>query len=72
MRCGCLDYDLTQGDDYITVLEYMKLGSDLLEGHDEDTKRTVVKMICDSNTNPGDHLQVICKLGVGLERWIHD
>lgn len=57
VRCGCLDYDLTEGDDYIMLLESM-LSKQLLDPFDADTKRTVVSMICDAPVNPGDHLQV--------------
>lgn len=57
-RCGCLDYDLSQGDDYLFILDLLVFTGDALESLDADTKRKVVGMICDAPIAEGDHLQV--------------
>lgn len=56
--CGCLDYDLEQGDDYLTVMDGMDYVGELLEGYKENTKREVVDIICKAHVADGDHLQV--------------
>lgn len=57
-QCGCLDYDLTQGDDYITVMNTMSFVPQYLADFDEDTQRRVVSALCSGLVNDGDHLQV--------------
>lgn len=57
-QCGCLDYDLTQGDDYETVYNRLDMIDDVMGDASADTKRQVVELICGSAVNDGDHLQV--------------
>lgn len=57
-QCGCLDYDLTQGDDYIEVYNRLDLIDDLIGDAPDDIKRQVVAIICSTTVNDGDHLQV--------------
>lgn len=61
--CGCLDYDLTQGDDYQTIFDTMYLMNYYLGDEDDDTKRKVVELICSSTINDGEFLQVRHKYG---------
>lgn len=56
--CGCLDFDLTQGNDYEYVFNEMFMMSKLLAGYDDDTKRLVTETLCSGVVNDGDHLQV--------------
>lgn len=63
-QCGCLDYDLTQGDDYEEVYNRLDLIDDLIGDAPAEVKRKVVSIICSTTINDGDHLQVI--LGVNL------
>lgn len=56
--CGCLDYDLTQGDDYLAVLPYLLDVGAIIEGLDEDIQRQVVSFLCSAVTNYGEHSQV--------------
>lgn len=56
--CGCLDYDLKKGDDYLTVIPYLLKVSVLLADFDEDIKRKVVAVLCSAVTNYGEHSQV--------------
>eukprot|EP00903_Cladosiphon_okamuranus_P021957 g20189.t1 len=57
-QCGCLGYDLTQGDDwqaiyYNSVVDF----DDVIGNFDNDTKRAVVAAVCASTIYDGDHLQ---------------
>ena len=56
--CGCHDFDLTQGDDYLTIFSTLSFLSEYLADADESTKRTVVSIFCTSTISDGDHLQV--------------
>lgn len=56
--CGCHGYDLTQGDDYLQIFESMVFMKELMGDSDEDTKRDLVRVICSTPINEGDHLQV--------------
>lgn len=56
--CGCLDFDLTQGDDYLTVLNTMAFLGDYIGDFPAETKRKVVASLCSGLMNDGDHLQV--------------
>lgn len=56
--CGCLGYDLTQGDDYETIFNNMVLMDEVIGDADADTKRQVVAAMCSTTINDGDHLQV--------------
>lgn len=56
--CGCLDYNLEEGDDYLTVMNALPSVPDMLDGFDTDTQRKVVDALCNGVTNYGDHLQV--------------
>ncbi|CAN0234756.1 unnamed protein product [Pylaiella littoralis] len=56
-RCGCLGYDLKQGDDwqkiyYNSTMEF----DDIMGEHDDDTKRLVVEAVCESTIYFGDHI----------------
>lgn len=61
-QCGCLDYDLTQGDDYETVYNRLDMIDDVMPDASADTKRQVVAIICGTTVNDGDHLQVCSPL----------
>lgn len=56
--CGCLGFDLTQGDDYLAILNSMILVPQLLENFDARTQRWVVDRMCSSPLALGDHVQV--------------
>lgn len=56
--CGCLDYDLTQGDDYQTIMGKLSDTDDLIGGFDEDTQRRVVSLLCNSVIGYGEQTQV--------------
>lgn len=58
-QCGCLDYDLTQGDDWETIYNEMGFAS-IISEYDDDTKRTVVEAVCGSTIFFGEHLHVSC------------
>lgn len=60
--CGCLQFDLTQGDDYKTLRDQIVFLEDYISDFDEDTQREVVATICNGIMNDGDHLQVVCCL----------
>ncbi|CAN0387437.1 unnamed protein product [Pylaiella littoralis] len=61
-QCGCLDYDLTQGDDYETIYNRLDMIDDVMGDASADTKRQVVELICGSTVNDGDHLQASSSL----------
>ncbi|CAM9523606.1 unnamed protein product [Laminaria digitata] len=61
-KCGCLDYDLTQGEDYINILNSMVFVSDYVEGYSADVQREVVATLCNGISNDGDHLQASSSL----------
>lgn len=56
--CGCLDYDLSQGDDWRTIYDNMAFVDDYIGDYDDDIKRQVVAALCTGTVNDGDHLQV--------------
>lgn len=56
--CGCLDYDLTQGDDYRQIYDRLSALRRYIHEFDEDTKRQVIEILCSATINDGDHLQV--------------
>lgn len=63
--CGCLGYDLTQGDEYEHIYNTMAELSNLIGDFDADVKRQVVAALCSTPMNDGDHLQVrgpVCDL----------
>eukprot|EP00752_Nemacystus_decipiens_P005412 g4907.t1 len=56
--CGCLGYDLVQGDDWRAI--YYNTNSPIdfdavLSDYDDDTKRAVVAAVCSSTIHDGDH-----------------
>lgn len=57
--CGCLDYDLTQGDDFIHIYNRLSAMDRYLKDYDDETKRQVVEIVCNATINDGDHLQVL-------------
>lgn len=63
LTCGCLDYNLEQGDDYLTLMAGMDHVEEIIGAYDESTKREVVGIICSAHVADGDHLQVRHKLG---------
>ena len=56
--CGCHGYDLTQGDDYKILMEYLPYAELTLEGNSEDIKRQVIELICSGVFIYGDPDQV--------------
>ena len=56
--CGCQGYDLTQGDDYQTVMGMLSYVEFYIGGFSEDIQRRVVEIICNGVTNFGEHSQV--------------
>lgn len=56
--CGCQGYDLTQGDDYKTVMGMLSYVEFYIGGFSEDIQRQVVEIICNGVTNFGEHSQV--------------
>ena len=56
--CGCHGFDLTQGDDYLTIFDRMFFMREFMADADDDTKREVVSILCSSAISEGDHLQV--------------
>lgn len=59
--CGCLGYDLFQGDDWQTIYYNSTINfDDVLSEYDDDTKRSVVAAVCASTIHDGDHLTVSC------------
>lgn len=65
-QCGCLDYDLTQGDDWTNVYDRLTMADDLIGDETDDVKRQVVELICSSTMNDGDHLQVCAVVWCGI------
>lgn len=57
-QCGCLGFDLTQGDDYVKVRNEMVFVTSYIEDFSADTQRRVVATLCNGVMNDGDHLQV--------------
>ena len=57
-KCGCLDFDLTQGDDYILIMESMVFVSSYVDGYSDDVQRQIIATLCNGVANDGDHLQV--------------
>lgn len=59
--CGCLGFDLFQGDDWQTIYYNSTINfDDVLSEYDDDTKREVVAAVCSSTIHDGDHLTVSC------------
>lgn len=56
--CGCLEYDLQNGDDWKEIMSKMIFLGDLLKGFDDVVKKKVVATLCQGVVNEGDHLQV--------------
>ncbi|CAM9789553.1 unnamed protein product, partial [Scytosiphon promiscuus] len=57
-QCGCLGYDLTQGDDWKTIYYNSSLDFDaVISDFDDITKRDTVAAVCASTIFDGDHLQ---------------
>lgn len=67
--CGCIDYDLSQGDDYQTIYNSIVFLSDYVSGMnlDDDTKREITKAFCGMKVNDGDHLQVLCRVALDYQ-----
>ena len=62
-QCGCLEYDLTQGDDWQTI--YYSQGFDsIISEYDDDTKREVIKVVCGSTNFLGEHIGVSVSMHV--------
>ncbi|CAM9655020.1 unnamed protein product [Pylaiella littoralis] len=56
-QCGCLGYDLSQGDDWKTIYYNSTAEFDSIIGdYDDDTKRAVVKEVCASTIYLGEHV----------------
>ena len=56
--CGCQGYDLTQGDDYKTIMDYLPYTEYYLRGNSEDIRRQVIELICSGVSVFGDQDQV--------------
>lgn len=56
--CGCLDYDLKEGDDYLRIVHALAGVPELLDEFDSNIQRKVAAVICNGVSNFGDHLQV--------------
>lgn len=56
--CGCLDYDLTHGDDYLTVMHSLESVEDTIGGFDADTQRQVVSLLCSGVMSYGENAEV--------------
>ncbi|CBN79225.1 TYRosinase family member (tyr-4) [Ectocarpus siliculosus] len=61
-RCGCLGYNLTEGNDYERIYHTMSVIDDVIGDYDADTKRQVVEAICTTTLVDGDHLQASSSL----------
>lgn len=59
-KCGCLDYDLSQGDDWKTLYYNSTIAFDTVLGddYDDETKREVIAAVCTSTSFLGDHSHV--------------
>lgn len=65
--CGCLGYDLSQGDDWETIYYNSTIDYDnVISEYDDDTKRAVVAAVCASTIHDGDHLTVSCACARGF------
>lgn len=57
--CGCLGYDLFQGDDWQEIYYNSTINfDDVISEYDDDIKREVVAAVCSSTIHDGDHLTV--------------
>lgn len=56
--CGCQGYDLTQGDDYIEVMDNLGFVEYYIGDYSEDIQRQVVEILCSGVVNYGEQLQV--------------
>ena len=56
--CGCLGYDLTQGDDYKTVMTKLDYVEFFIGGFSEDIQRQVVNILCSGVVNFGEQAHV--------------
>ncbi|CAM9494069.1 unnamed protein product [Ectocarpus sp. 6 AP-2014] len=61
-QCGCLGYDLTQGNDYEDIYDRLTMADSILGDVDDDVKREVTSIICSTPANDGDHLQASSSL----------
>lgn len=57
-QCGCLGYDLTQGNDYQDIFDRLTMAESIIGDAADDVKREVTSIICGTPANDGDHLQV--------------
>ena len=64
--CGCLSYDLTQGDDYKTVMALLAYMEFYIGGYSDDIQRQVVEIICSGVLNFGEHSQVSGLMGLHI------
>lgn len=60
--CGCTDYNLKTGDDYVEIMNSMVFMTEYIGDFSADVKRTVIEGLCNGLANDGDHLQV-CPCG---------
>lgn len=68
-QCGCLGYDLTQGDDWKTIYYNSSLDFDaVISDYDDTTKRETVAAVCTSTIFDGDHLQVCVRVFIACVR----
>ena len=57
-KCGCLDYELTEGDDYKEIIPHLKYFDFFMGNFSETIQRHVVEILCHGVVNLGDMLQV--------------
>ncbi len=56
-QCGCLEYDLTEGDDWLAIYDSQGF-DDIISDYDNATKRAVIQAVCSSTIFLGDHIGV--------------
>ncbi|CAB1107536.1 TYR [Ectocarpus sp. CCAP 1310/34] len=67
-KCGCLGYNLSQGDDWKTIYANPTSNlDDFIGDYDDETKRQVVAAVCASTIYYGDHLHVSVRALFGHE-----
>ena len=57
-KCGCLDYELTEGEDYKDIIPHVQFFEHYMGGFSETVQRHVVEILCHGVVNLGDMLQV--------------
>lgn len=63
--CGCHGYDLTQGNDYKTVMALLAYAGFYIGSYSEEIQRQVVELICSGALSYGEQAQVT----EGYSKW---